>query len=118
MLLRRWKKNEPSATNENVVVETTKAEKKITWRNSNLKSLFKSAFSKTDQEALSEIEDALLMADVGVEATSEIVAAIQIRAGRGADAEKLQNSVREVLIQNLLEHSDRRYFPSRGGRPT
>ena len=107
MLLRRWKKNEPSATNENVVVETTKAEKKITWRNSNLKSLFKSAFSKTDQEALSEIEDALLMADVGVEATSEIVAAIQIRAGRGADAEKLQNSVREVLIQNLLEHSDR-----------
>lgn len=108
MLLRRWKKNQTSAEVESeTAVEVQPSEKKISWRNSGLKSLFKSAFSKTDQEALDEIEDALLMADVGVDATSEIITAIKAKAGRGADADRLQAAVREVLIETLIQHKDR-----------
>lgn len=108
MLLRRWKKNQTSAeVAAESSVEIAQEDKKISWRNSSLKSLFKSAFSKTDQEALDEIEDALLMADVGVAATSEIIKAIKAKAGRGAGANELQTAVREVLVDNLFQHSDR-----------
>jgi fused signal recognition particle receptor len=109
MLLRRWKKNQTSAEPAEEISELSPANpsKKLSWKNSSLSSLFKSAFGKTDLEALSDIEDALLMADVGVEATSEIIDRIRKISGRGADAANLQNSVREVLIEILAEQPDR-----------
>jgi fused signal recognition particle receptor len=109
MLLRRWKKNQTSTESAEEIsdLSSTNPSKKISWKNASLSSLFKSAFGKTDVEALSDIEDALLMADVGVEATSEIINRIRKLSGRGADAENLQNSVREVLMEILAEQPDR-----------
>jgi fused signal recognition particle receptor len=109
MLLRRWKKNQTSTESAEEILDLspTNSSKKLSWKNASLSSLFKSAFGKTDVEALSDIEDALLMADVGVEATSEIINRIRKLSGRGADAENLQNSVREVLMEILAEQPDR-----------
>lgn len=109
MLLRRWKKNQTSTESAEEIsdLSSTNPSKKISWKNASLSSLFKSAFGKTDVEALSDIQDALLMADVGVEATSEIINRIRKLSGRGADAENLQNSVREVLMEILAEQPDR-----------
>lgn len=109
MLLKRWKKNQTSAETADLVSEeeVSLPAKKLSWKNSGLTSIFKSAFGKTDLEALSDIEDALLMADVGAEATSEIINRIKKSTGRGADSESLQSAVREVLIEILAEHPDR-----------
>jgi len=109
MLLKRWKKNQTSAETADLVSEEELSlpAKKLSWKNSGLTSIFKSAFGKTDLEALSDIEDALLMADVGAEATSEIINRIKKSTGRGADSESLQSAVREVLIEILAEHPDR-----------
>lgn len=109
MLLKRWKKNQTSA-DEVVTIETSsteKSSKKISWRNSGFSALLKSAFSKTDSEALSEIEDALLMADVGVEATAEIIDRVRKEVGRKNDGETLRLSLRKVLLEILSEKSDR-----------
>ncbi len=106
MLLRKWKKNQTSAENSETENTDIKS-KKLSWKSSALSSVFKSAFGKTDLEALNEIEDALLMADVGVEATAEIVDRIKKVAGRGAEAKDLQSAVREVLLEILSEQSDR-----------
>ena len=109
MLLKRWKKNQTSAETADLVSEkeVSLPAKKLSWKNSGLTSIFKSAFGKTDLEALSDIEDALLMADVGAEATSEIINRIKKSTGRGADSESLQSAVREVLLEILAEHPDR-----------
>jgi len=109
MLLKRWKKNQTSAETADLVSEEELSlpAKKLSWKNSGLTSIFKSAFGKTDLEALSDIEDALLMADVGAEATSEIINRIKKSTGRGADSESLQSAVREVLLEILAEHPDR-----------
>ncbi len=107
MLLRKWRKNNSQTPDEvSEEVETTSS-KKITWKSKGLSALFKSAFGKTDLEALSEIEDALLMADVGVEATAEIIDRIRKVSARGADAASLQTSVREVLLDILAQQPER-----------
>lgn len=109
MLLKRWKKNQTTADevviNENF--STEKERKKIFWRNSGFSSVLKAAFSKPDLEALNEIEDALLMADVGVETTAEIVNRIKKSAGRNAGGQELQTILRDVLLEILNEKSDR-----------
>lgn len=109
MLLKRWKKNQTSTETADIVSEEEGSlpAKKLSWKNSGLTSIFKSAFGKTDLEALLEIEDALLMADVGAEATSEIMNRIKKSTGRGANSESLQSAVREVLLEILAVHPDR-----------
>lgn len=106
MLLRKWKKNQTSADVAEIE-NTPTTKKKLAWKSGALASVFKSAFGKTDLEALNDIEDALLMADVGVEATSEIIERIKKAAGRGAEANDLQIAVRNVLLEILAEQSDR-----------
>jgi fused signal recognition particle receptor len=106
MLLRKWKKNQTSADVAEIE-NTPTTKKKLAWKSGALASVFKSAFGKTDLEALNDIEDALLMADVGVEATSEIIERIKKAAGRGAEANDLQISVRNVLLEILAEQPDR-----------
>ncbi len=108
MLLKRWKKNQTSTENEQEVIEISpKPTKKISWKNSGLSSIIKNAFNKTDAEALREIEDALLMADVGAQLTSEIIDRIKKLAGRSANSGDLQEAVRKVLSEILLEQPDR-----------
>lgn len=107
MKLKKWKRVTTSATEDVEILETSQENKKIKWRSSGLATLFKNAFSKSDAQALNEIEDALLMADVGVETTSKIIDQIKREVSRKADAATLQNSVRKVLIDILAENSDR-----------
>jgi fused signal recognition particle receptor len=134
MLLRRWKKNQSStdsahesssqenppknsSSQENQTLETPAQEipvtepsdlgKKISWKNSALSSMFKSAFGKTDEVAFSDIEEALLMADVGVDATTQILDRVRKTAGRAANSDSLQNAVRNVLLEILAELPDR-----------
>jgi fused signal recognition particle receptor len=134
MLLRRWKKNQSSTdsvhesssqeippkdsssqetpaqeipTQVTPISESSNLGKKISWKSSALSSMFKSAFGKTDEAALNDIEEALLMADVGVDATTQILDRIRQTAGRGANSDSLQNAVRTVLLGILAEHPDR-----------
>lgn len=107
MKLKRWKRDTTSASEEIEILETSQENKKIKWRSSGLTTLFKNAFSKPDTQAINEIEDALLMADVGVETTSKIMDQIKREVSRRADAATLQNSVRKVLIDILVENSER-----------
>lgn len=107
MKLKRWKRDTTSASEEIEILETSQENKKIKWRSSGFTTLFKNAFSKPDTQALNEIEDALLMADVGVETTSKIMDQIKREVSRRADAATLQNSVRKVLIDILAENSER-----------
>lgn len=107
MKLKRWKRDTTSASEEIEILETSQENKKIKWHSSGLTTLFKNAFSKPDTQALNEIEDALLMADVGVETTSKIMDQIKREVSRRADAATLQNSVRKVLIDILAENSER-----------
>jgi fused signal recognition particle receptor len=108
MLLRRWKKNQSSTdsvhesssqeippkdsssqetpaqeipTQVTPISESSNLGKKISWKSSALSSMFKSAFGKTDEAALNDIEEALLMADVGVDATTQILDRIRQTAG-------------------------------------
>ncbi len=106
MLLRKWKKSQSST--QNIEVENTETKsKKISWKSGAISSAFKSAFGKPNLDALNDIEDALLMADVGVVATAEIIERIKKIAPRGAQAQDLRDAVRQVLIAILAEHPDR-----------
>lgn len=68
----------------------------------------KSAFgSRTDEEIWQGIEDALLMADVGIAATSKIVAAARKRAGRTATEAEVRAALREEVLAILNHHDDR-----------
>jgi fused signal recognition particle receptor len=68
----------------------------------------KSAFgAATDEEIWQNIEDALLMADVGLEPTQRIVAAARKRAGRAATEEEVNAALKYELLEILQQHNDR-----------
>ncbi|HUK02387.1 MAG TPA: signal recognition particle-docking protein FtsY [Steroidobacteraceae bacterium] len=68
----------------------------------NLAQLFRGR--KIDQEILEELESRLLMADVGVEATGQILESLRARVAREelADVQALTSALREEITQILL----------------
>jgi len=66
-----------------------------------------SAFRKVDEELLEELEEALIMSDIGMETSIEIISKLRQRIKREniKDAEEVKNVLREE-IQNILEICD------------
>ena len=77
-------------------------------KHSGFSKAMKSAFgAATDEEIWQKIEDALLMADVGLDATQRVVAAARKRAGRAATEAEVNAALKFELLQILQKHDDR-----------
>jgi fused signal recognition particle receptor len=76
----------------------------------------KSAFgARTDEEIWQGVEDALLMADVGLAATTKIVAAARKRAGRTASEEQVRAALKQEVLTILNNFDDRDVHGSEDG---
>lgn len=66
-----------------------------------------SGFKKVDEELLEELEETLIMSDVGVETSTKIVAKLRERAKKEKieDVEQMKQALREE-IQNILDEVD------------
>ena len=66
-----------------------------------------SAFRKVDEELLEELEEALIMSDIGMDTSLEIISRLRNRIKREniKDAEEVKNVLREEM-QNILEVCD------------
>ena len=69
------------------------------WLGNDLKTLLT---GKVDEDALEQLEDQLLLADVGVEATDEIMTGLRKRLRRGASAQDMVDEL-QAIITELLE---------------
>lgn len=68
----------------------------------------KSAFgAPTDEEIWQGVEDALLMADVGIAATQKIVTAARKRAGRTANEAEVRDALKAEILAILQQQPDR-----------
>ncbi len=76
----------------------------------------RSAFgAHTDEEIWQGVEDALLMADVGIAATQKIVSAARKRAGRTATEVEVLSALKAEIRAILDDHSDRDVHGSEEG---
>ncbi len=66
-----------------------------------------STFRKVDEDLLEELEEALIMSDIGMETASKIISNLRDKIKRKniKDAEEVKNELREE-IQNILEVCD------------
>lgn len=66
-----------------------------------------SAFRKVDEELLEELEEALIMSDIGMNTSLEIISRLRERIKRQniKDVEEVKNALREEM-QNILEVCD------------
>ncbi len=66
-----------------------------------------STFRKVDEELLEELEEALIMSDIGMETSLEIISRLRNRIKKDniKDAEEVKNVLRQE-IQNILEVCD------------
>lgn len=66
-----------------------------------------STFRKVDEELLEELEEALIMSDIGMETSIEIISRLRARIKKEniKDAEEVKKVLREE-IQNILEVCD------------
>ena len=70
-----------------------------------LDSVF-AAFVKIDEDLLEELEEALILSDVGASTSAKIVAEVEKRAKlrKTTTASELRDLLREVLTDNMLDH--------------
>ena len=72
--------------------------------NHSLDSVF-AAFVKVDDDLLEELEEALILSDVGASTAAKIVAEVEKRAKlRTTTADELRDLLREVLTDNMLDN--------------
>ena len=73
--------------------------------NHSLDSVF-AAFVKVDDDLLEELEEALILSDVGASAAAKIVAEVEKRAKlrKTTTADELRDLLREVLTDNMLDN--------------
>ena len=73
--------------------------------NRSLDNVF-AAFVKIDEDLLEELEEALILSDVGAETSAKIVAEVEKRAKlqKITTAPELRNLLREVLTDNMLDN--------------
>lgn len=73
--------------------------------NHSLDSVF-AAFVKVDDDLLEELEEALILSDVGASTASKIVAEVEKRAKlrKTTTADELRDLLREVLTDNMLDN--------------
>lgn len=73
--------------------------------NHSLDSVF-AAFVKVDDDLLEELEEALILSDVGASTAAKIVAEVEKRAKlrKTTTADELRDLLREVLIDNMLDN--------------
>ena len=73
--------------------------------NHSLDSVF-AAFVKVDDDLLEELEEALILADVGASTAAKIVAEVEKRAKlrKTTTADELRDLLREVLTDNMLDN--------------
>lgn len=73
--------------------------------NHSLDSVF-AAFVKVDDDLLEELEEALILSDVGVSTAAKIVAEVEKRAKlrKTTTADELRDLLREVLTDNMLDN--------------
>lgn len=73
--------------------------------NHSLDSVF-AAFVKVDDELLEELEEALILSDVGASTAAKIVAEVEKRAKlrKTTTADELRDLLREVLTDNMLDN--------------
>lgn len=66
-----------------------------------------STFRKVDEELLEELEEALIMSDIGMDTSLEIISRLRNRIKREniKDAEEVKNALREEM-KNILEVCD------------
>ncbi len=66
-----------------------------------------STFRKVDEELLEELEEALIMSDIGMETSLEIISRLRDRIKKQniKDAEEVKNALRDE-IKNILEVCD------------
>ena len=80
---------------------------KKTWDavNHSLDSVF-AAFVKVDDDLLEELEEALILSDVGASTAAKIVAEVEKRAKlrKTTTADELRDLLREVLTDNMLDN--------------
>ena len=67
-----------------------------------------SAFRKVDEELLEELEEALIMSDVGVETSTKIIANLRdkIKKQNLKEADEVKHALREE-IQNIFDGIDK-----------
>ena len=73
--------------------------------NHSLDSVF-AAFVKVDDDLLEELEEALILSDVGASTAAKIVAEVEMRAKlrKTTTADELRDLLREVLTDNMLDN--------------
>ncbi len=73
--------------------------------NHSLDSVF-AAFVKVDDDLLEELEEALILSDVGASTAAKIVAEVEKRAKlrKTTTADELRDLLREVLTDNMLDN--------------
>lgn len=76
--------------------------------NHSLDSVF-AAFVKVDDDLLEELEEALILSDVGASTAAKIVAEVEKRAKlrKTTTADELRDLLREVLTDNMLDNQPR-----------
>ncbi len=78
--------------------------------NHSLDSVF-AAFVKVDDDLLEELEEALILSDVGASTAAKIVAEVEKRAKlrKTTTANELRDLLREVLTDNMLDNQPLEY---------
>ncbi len=103
MLFRRKR---DAVESHDVVAEKPKLRERL--KQTSFSRALKSAFGESTPEAIWQgIEDALLMADVGLGATQKIVSRARDAAGRTASEEEVMAALKSELLAVLNQHNDR-----------
>lgn len=96
-----------SAEEKNSVQSVEKPRLRDRLKRSNFSTALKAAFSRTDVEVWQGIEEALLLADVGIETTQSLVKKVRQAVSLSADEQKVREVLHRELVALLEKHSDR-----------
>jgi fused signal recognition particle receptor len=101
-LFRRRKKSEDEAQ-----VTKVRLRDRLARTSNGFSQSLRLAFGGTGNEAMWQgIEDALLLADVGLEATQSLVAATKKEVGRSASAAEVTSALRAKIVDLLSSHDE------------
>lgn len=87
------------------MIKLSRASRKLGAVSHSLDSVF-AAFVKIDDDLLEELEEALILSDVGASTAAKIVAEVEKRAKlrKTTTADELRDLLREVLTDNMLDN--------------
>lgn len=70
------------------------------------------AFTKVDEELFEELEEALIMSDIGVNASTEIIESLRerVKKERITDGEGVKNALEDIIREILIEEEENKPF--------